>query len=361
MHRKGIASSLKAGGISIYICKMGLVFWTSPLACRGCTSGAVIAGGVIATTVKDAAEKVNLASGGAINVGEAEIILDKVPHRGNDEIQALANITLLCANHVSAQSPELLRYGVATKYYEELNMYTRPSVDGDRVSGKDVQEIPNRDREILAALKRGDTKTALATMGELSKAIRQKYQHDMLFMQAKAIEFCTFLYRHTLEGGDASLHEYLNRIDKAQDADELELVMRRLVESLSGRLFAFRGVRHSSALRRAERFIWENYTHKISLEEIAKAAGLSAPYFSAVFKDEMGENLSSYLNRLRVEKAALMLTRTKTSIRDIAAECGFQDQSWFSKIFKHYTGESPGVYRGKGTLYENDLRDGGVN
>ena len=113
-------------------------------------------------------------------------------------------------------------------------------------------------------------------------------------------------------------------------------------------IFSFHGVRHFSALRKAERYIWKNYTRKLSLQEIAEASGLSAPYFSTVFKEEMGENLSNYLNRLRVEKAATMLITTDVPISGVAFACGFEDQSWFSKIFKNNTGFTPGKYRERG-------------
>jgi transcriptional regulator GlxA family with amidase domain len=63
----------------------------------------------------------------------------------------------------------------------------------------------------------------------------------------------------------------------------------------------------------------------------------------------MGENLSNYLNRLRVEKAAAMLLTTNMLISDIAKTCGFEDQSWFSKIFKINTGLTPGKYRDLGS------------
>jgi transcriptional regulator GlxA family with amidase domain len=62
----------------------------------------------------------------------------------------------------------------------------------------------------------------------------------------------------------------------------------------------------------------------------------------------MGENFSSYLNRLRVKKASALLTGTNLSLSRIAASCGFKDQSWFSKIFKHYAGICPGKYRSQG-------------
>jgi YesN/AraC family two-component response regulator len=143
---------------------------------------------------------------------------------------------------------------------------------------------------------------------------------------------------------------YLNKIEEGTTLQEITEILYIIAERMSGKIFSFHGIRHSSALRKAERFIWENYTRKISLSEIAKASGLSAPYFSTVFRDEMGENLSCYLNRLRVEKAAAMLETTNHSISAIAAACGFEDQSWFSKIFKNFTGFTPGKYREQGGI-----------
>jgi AraC-like DNA-binding protein len=118
-----------------------------------------------------------------------------------------------------------------------------------------------------------------------------------------------------------------------------------MVDSMGEQISPFRGVRHASALCKAERYIRENYTRKVSLQEVADISGLSAPYFSTVFKEEMGENLSSYLNRLRVDRAVDLLMETELSLSEIADSCGFEDQSWFSKIFKIYTGMSPGKYR----------------
>ncbi|MDR1909599.1 MAG: helix-turn-helix domain-containing protein [Spirochaetaceae bacterium] len=145
-----------------------------------------------------------------------------------------------------------------------------------------------------------------------------------------------------------SNNRWFKRIQEAKSPEELAAIVRLIAERLSFRIFSFRGMRHASALRKAERFIWDNYTRKISLREIAQASGLSGPYFSSVFKEEMGENLSNYLNRLRVERAMTMLTESEQSISAIAGACGFEDQSWFSKIFKSFTGVTPGKYREQG-------------
>ena len=121
-----------------------------------------------------------------------------------------------------------------------------------------------------------------------------------------------------------------------------------MVESIAASVSLFHGIPHASAMRKAERFIRKNLSRRIGLQEVADVAGLSAPYFSTIFKEEMGENLSRYINRLRVEKAVKLLLETSLSLSDIAIECCFDDQSWFSKIFKSFTGLSPGKYRSQG-------------
>ncbi|MDR2080023.1 MAG: AraC family transcriptional regulator [Treponema sp.] len=243
---------------------------------------------------------------------------------------------------------------------------------GALVSGYHI----DKERILLAALRRGDNDAGQKILNELLSILFHSGAEPFRFIQFRAMELVVLLSREAMEPeimcqrsaesfteahtdrsslpGDTILetnNQYLRRIQEAKNIEDLTDVMHIIVERMSAQLFSFRGVRHASALRKAERFIWENYTRKISLQEIASAAGLSAPYFSTIFKEEMGENLSSYLNRLRVEKAEHMLTETGLTLNEIASSCGFEDQSWFSKIFKSYTGISPGKYRAQGGIH----------
>jgi YesN/AraC family two-component response regulator len=140
----------------------------------------------------------------------------------------------------------------------------------------------------------------------------------------------------------------LKMIQEAKTIEDITDVLHLVVDRISDNISSFNGIPHAAALRKAENFIMQNYTRKISLKEIADIAGLSPPYFSTIFKEEMGENLSKYLNRQRVKKASSLLLETEISLAEIAALCCFEDQSWFSKIFKAYTGISPGKYRNQG-------------
>jgi AraC-like DNA-binding protein len=315
---------LQAGGIYIYVCKMGLVFWTSPLVSQGCTVGAVISGGILDTETPQAVKKIEKISGGGIETAEAVQALVHVPVKTYLEIKSLARMTLLCANHSLAQG-------------SCLKAVPLPSL-----------RSPEREQEraLLAALRRGEAETAAKILREFLESLQNIYRDDFAALQSGAMELAAFLSR----AGEISAEDPkrdLARIGQTKNLEELEETLRHMVDYLANQLFSFRGIRHAAALRKAERFIWENYTHKMRLQEIAAVAGLSAPYFSSVFKEERGENLSTYLNRLRVEKAALLLRESDLPIQQIAGASGFEDQSWFSKIFKQHIGISPGKFRGE--------------
>jgi AraC-like DNA-binding protein len=210
----------------------------------------------------------------------------------------------------------------------------------------------DRERMLLAALRRGDSDTGRKILNDLLENILISNHHNFKYMRLRALELVVQLSRSAISPNKPedniileTNNRYLKRIQDARNPEELTDILHLIVDRMAGQIFSFQGIRHASALRKAERYIWENYTHKISLKEIAAAAGLSAPYFSSIFKEEMGENLSNYLNRLRVERAAALLTESDLPLNEIARACGFEDQSWFSKIFKSYTGVSPGKYQ----------------
>jgi len=208
---------------------------------------------------------------------------------------------------------------------------------------------------LLASLRRGDNAEGQNILVKLLKILYQNARNNFTLFQLKAIELAVLLSRAASDPKDIknntaleSTERCLKKIEESSSLEEITEILSSITERMSGMIFSFHGVRHFSALRKAERYIWTHYTRKLSLKEIATASGLSAPYFSTVFKEEMGENLSNYLNRLRVEKAATMLVTTDLPISEVARTCGFEDQSWFSKIFKNNTSLTPGKYRERG-------------
>ena len=92
-------------------------------------------------------------------------------------------------------------------------------------------------------------------------------------------------------------------------------------------------------------YVRANYDKKLSLDEIARNAFLSKAYLSSIFKEEIGESLTNYINRVRIEKSKVLLLDKEVSLIDIANLCGFEDQSYFTRVFKKMVGISPKKYR----------------
>lgn len=101
-------------------------------------------------------------------------------------------------------------------------------------------------------------------------------------------------------------------------------------------------------LNRVTRYIWENYhLPELSLEKISKANGISYHYLSRLFKREMKTSFAQYRNKVRLDIARKLLKDLSLTVNQISYECGFEDQGYFSKVFKENFGMSPNDYRRK--------------
>ena len=76
------------------------------------------------------------------------------------------------------------------------------------------------------------------------------------------------------------------------------------------------------------------------------------------FKEEMGETFNSYFSALRISMSKAILLTTNASITEICDRCGFDDQSYFTKVFKKYTGVTPGRFRERRGRLETDKERG---
>ena len=92
-------------------------------------------------------------------------------------------------------------------------------------------------------------------------------------------------------------------------------------------------------------YVDENLSNDISLETAAEFVGVSSFYLSKLFKEEKGETFINFISDKRLEKSRLLLEQTELSIKEITAEVGYNDQNYFSRIFKSKYGLSPKEYR----------------
>ncbi len=105
-------------------------------------------------------------------------------------------------------------------------------------------------------------------------------------------------------------------------------------------------VSKNDAVEMLHQHILNNYKNDINLNQITDSIHYSASYLTNLFNQKYGTSPQKYIIHLRVQRAQILLTRTPLlSIRQIGEEIGYQEQGYFSRIFKKSTGLSPLEYR----------------
>ena len=94
-------------------------------------------------------------------------------------------------------------------------------------------------------------------------------------------------------------------------------------------------------------YIDAHFTDRITLRDLSAQTGMHPNYLASLFKEELGESFSSYLQRRKIEIAQALLTRTEYTYSQIAFSLAFCSQSHFIKVFREKTGFTPRQYRMK--------------
>lgn len=96
----------------------------------------------------------------------------------------------------------------------------------------------------------------------------------------------------------------------------------------------------------AIKYVQFNYSHDISIDDIAKAVGVSRSHLYRVFMSNVNQSPIDYLTSYRINEACSLLKKSQLSIAEIAVSVGFFDQFYFSRVFKKSKGVPPSKYIG---------------
>ncbi|UCH95933.1 MAG: AraC family transcriptional regulator [Candidatus Aminicenantes bacterium] len=111
-----------------------------------------------------------------------------------------------------------------------------------------------------------------------------------------------------------------------------------------------------SRINRVIDYIEKNIDEELSLEILARVANFSRFHFHRIFSAMVGETLNHFIQRIRVEKAAMKLAANpKTSITDIAFDCGFSGSAAFSRAFREVFQMSPSQWRSKKAFQDSKI------
>lgn len=249
---------------------------------------------------------------------------------------------------------------VHKSYLEAMNAERQRSFIGDNQIIH-VEDIPyfstgpfnypfHYERAVQDKVRCGDRKQAKKLLRELLGEIFGS-KASMETVKACVLELLIVLSRSAVEGG-ANLDQLtllnikgINGLTSCHSKEQVEQWMLEFLDSFMDNMLKNRSSINLRVINKACDYITENCHRNISLEEVAQTVHLSHFYFSRLFKQEKGYNFVDFITKVRVDRAKVMLQDPDYTVVQIAAEVGYQDASYFCRVFRHTMDMTPKQYR----------------
>ena len=350
-HIYGMSESTRFGGKYIYFCPMGLTCFVSPIlgdtsACAKLTVGPFLMVDRQDYISCDLQDHLHLEPQHLRAVAEA---LEQVPYLPAERVNDLSNLLFMAVgflNNVS-ESERMLRLQDSGQIQGQITGY----IQHLKRNGAYTPYSFEMEQALLRAVRQANREQAQRLLNDLLGHILFSSGGEFPQIKARINELLVLISRAAVEAGaspDQTLDDcqrYHTELGRILDFDALCLWLTQVLNNLMDGVFQFSGMRHTSLIHQSIQYINTHYAERLTLEDMARLVYLSPAYFSRVFKQEVGESFTGYLNRVRIDHSRSLLRRKELRLVDIALMVGFEDQSYFTKVFKKITGLSPLQYR----------------
>ncbi|QGQ44899.1 helix-turn-helix domain-containing protein [Metabacillus sediminilitoris] len=182
-------------------------------------------------------------------------------------------------------------------------------------------------------------------LGVLSKKSQLRNSKNL------GITAITLATRAAMEGG---LHHeiaytlsdlYIQNLEELTDMKTVDAFMEQALSDFADRVRKHKQHRYSKPINRCLNFIYTHLYEDLTLTSLANLVDLHPNYLSSLFKKEVGISIAEYIQRTKVDEAKSLLTFTNYSLLKITTILNFHDQSYFTKVFRKYTGVTPKKYK----------------
>ncbi len=360
--RKNLASAgqfaSRLGEPYIFLCKAGLANIAVSLIIDGALAGYFIAGPIVmgelrSSTARNFSTLNNLSESAA---AVAKMFAGKMKVFQPNQVSQIAILFYNCIiTSVSASND----YSALRNQYSEQN---KINIDIQHYKKEHISvEYPyDLEKVLIDNVSNGQVTAAKENVAKLLSTFSILEAGDLDGIKAKALWLFAIIIRIASEN-DSNLNQIIdtdldiiNRLSDTESYNELLSVAESLIELITKNMLTSIYSGRSQIVTKALQFINKNYREKISLKDIETNLHDKSTYFSTLYKQEMGVTFTDYLNSLKIEHACQLLSGTNLSIIDVSLSTGFDDQSYFTKVFKKAKGMTPKAYRSAhGSIEEN--------
>lgn len=186
---------------------------------------------------------------------------------------------------------------------------------------------------------------ALADCPSLSALLSDKILHFGVPVDIRAAD-------RIFHDSDGSVKRLLFAMEQeyaARQTGYMELLRCNLTQALVCAVRASEIVGQARTVHRATEqisaYLHDNYALPLSLHALSRIAGYTPQYLSALFHKDTGMSIQEFLQRLRIERACLLLSQRGAKPTAVATAVGYSDPKHFSKLFRRYKGMSPKTFQ----------------
>jgi len=353
VHLYGGTQAFRFGGRYTYTCPLSMVHFTSPILDNGKMTGVLVAGPVLLIEHSEflSDELPRLLDVSSLKTDELEKIVFSLPRISTERARALSDVLLYTATWITGWDARTLA-DTETRVSQMARIAERIQQLKVEEQGLGRLNYPiEKEKALLRSIAHGDREESASLLNDLLGSMYFTTGSDLNSMKIMTRELIVLLSRAALDGGaDPETVFGLNLkshddIAKFTTVDQLSHWLGGMLQKYVSYVFDVQAVKHRDIILKAMSYIRKNFTEKITLEEVAAEVSLSPTYFSRIFKEEAGQSFKSFLNNLRITEAKNMLRETDITLIEIASQVGFEDQSYFSRVFRNIVGVSPGRYR----------------
>lgn len=208
-----------------------------------------------------------------------------------------------------------------------------------------------REPDLLAAVQSGDRREARRIINHLLVHIYSAGEQRSELLKGLLLELVVVVSRAAVERGASQSellglgYRHLTELAGIEDDESLAAWLREAFERIFSSMERLRKPPPDPITQKAVAFLRDNLHRDLTRDEVARHAGASPGHLSQLLKERTGHSFVELLRDLRIEKAGQRLANTDDSLAEIAMDCGFCDQSYFTRVFHEARGLTPREYR----------------
>ncbi len=350
-HMNACMQAIKWGETYVFNCKAGLCHIVCPILYKNTIMGSVIAGPFLldepdSELLTDIEKKYKLNTDSLVKLSSDLFEIEEVPPEMAEQYSRLLYYLI---SSFSYDSRVILLYNKSKAYQQAQIGETIQQFKTGGVT-ENIDYDYAKEKKFISTVREGDITEAKKQLNELLAHILLFENHDLDRIRIRLGELYTVISRAAINRG-ADINSILEINCKAVDdlyrTRSFEDMFQDMQENLESYISDtyFINKKENQGIKRAVEYITQNYGEDISLEDVAEHIKINPSYLCVLFKKNIGMTFSQFLNKVRIDKAKQLLENTEYSVMEIAVACGFSDQSYFTKVFKKYTGVTPKKYR----------------